>query len=115
MGWTFLRSQPPDYFITSDAPYFMVDPKIDPETWRTMGTSGLGSKRVEVTLPITRDVAFTAGWHGQGEQRLEPASRWLVSQINYRTGLAARRLLIAPKQTFPGSERLPTPPGDVSP
>jgi hypothetical protein len=34
MGWTFLWSEPPDYFITSDAPYFMADPTIPRVMWR---------------------------------------------------------------------------------
>jgi len=114
MGWTFIRSQSPHYFITSDAPYFMADPKIPPAMWRTMGTGGLGSPRIQVTLPVTRDVAFMAGWHGEGERRVESASRRLVSEINYRSGLCARRFLIAPKQAFPGAERLPPAPAEAS-
>jgi len=42
MGWRIFYSQAPAYFITSDHPFFMVDPSIPPSTYAINGTCGMG-------------------------------------------------------------------------
>jgi len=100
MGWTFWLSSAPDFFITSDYPFCLHNPKIPPDS--PYGP-GLGQKHVEVTMPITREIAFMAGWPSQGT-RWRQAPRNIVEQMNYRAAMRASRFLIAPKPTFPGSD-----------
>ena len=50
MGWTFVVSQPPNYFITSDHPFSMLDPTNKNHAYG----HGLAFKNVEVSLPLTR-------------------------------------------------------------
>ena len=100
MGWVFLVSEAPDYFITSDNPVCMHDPT---NTSRFYGT-GFRHENVEITMPLSRAVALVVGWKNIG-WRYQSASREFVEQINMRTGLFAERELIAPQKFFPGSRR----------
>jgi hypothetical protein len=102
MGWTFWLSSKPDYFVTSDFPFCLHDPTIPKDS---IYGPGLGFKRVEVTMPITREIAFIAGWLSQGT-RWRQAPRKIVEQMNYRAAMRASRFLIAPKPTFPGVEHI---------
>jgi hypothetical protein len=101
MGWTFLKSGAPDFFITSDSPFCLINPVSKGEFYKT----GLDHQNVEISMPLSRNLAFLAGWKTNGRRWL-PASEHLVAQINYRTACFASRELIAPKRIFPGSEKL---------
>ena len=103
MGWTFLVSQPPDYFITSDYPFSMLDPTNKNQIYG----HGLAFRNVEVSLPLTNHLAFFAGWQSTGTRWL-PASQQIVRQVNLRSMLSASRFLIAPKPDFPGADKLPS-------
>jgi hypothetical protein len=105
MGWRIFYSKAPVYFITSDHPFFMVDPNIPPSTYGITGTGGLVSPDIEVTLPFGREVALFASWK-QDHVGYGDAPSDVVERINIRTTLAAKRLLIAAKPHFLGSERL---------
>jgi hypothetical protein len=99
MGWTFLKSEPPNFFITSDSPCCIINPADKSRQ------SGLAHQDVEISMPLSCNVAFFAGWKSDG-RRWRPASEHIVKQINYRTACFASRELIAPKQVFPGSEKV---------
>jgi hypothetical protein len=103
MGWTFLVSQPPNYFITSDYPFSMLDPTNENQAYG----HGLAFKNVEVSLPLTRNLALFAGWQSKGTRWL-PASQRIVKQVNLRSMLSASRFLVAPKPDFPGADKLPS-------
>jgi hypothetical protein len=103
MGWTFLVSAPPDHFITSDYPFSILDPTNRNQAYG----HGLAFKHVEVSLPLTRNLAFLAVWQSKGTQWL-PASERIVKQVNLRSMLSASRFLVAPKPDFPGADKLPS-------
>ena len=68
-------------------------------------SSGLAHKNVEISMPLSRNIAFFAGWKSSGVRWL-PVSEDFVEQINTRTVYFASREVIAPKQFFPGSAKL---------
>jgi hypothetical protein len=105
MSWSLLTTEPPHWFITSDAPCCMIDPTIPAQVRATVGNGGLASWNVELSLPLSPRVAFFAGWQGR-ESGYKAVSRDVVEEINLRTVNAAQRLMIAPKPVFPGSDRL---------
>lgn len=100
MGWTFWLSSAPDFFITSDYPFCLHNAKIPVDS---IYGPGLGQRDVEVTFPITKEIAFMAGWLSTGT-RWRQAPRNIVEQMNYRAAMRASRFLIAPKPDFPGSD-----------
>ncbi len=100
MGWRFLTSNEADYFITSDHPLYIWDGKNLPN-----GQIKLLDPNVEITLPLTRNVAFFAGWQSEGTQ-WQRVPTDLVAEINWRSTYGAPELLIAPKPNFPGSSEL---------
>jgi Protein of unknown function (DUF4238) len=103
MGWVFLRTQPPNYFITSDHPFCMVNPHSKNQ-WHG---HGLASADIEVSLPLSREVSFFASWKLKGIGWSNSLNSAQVSQINIRTMRSASRFLVAPKTLFPGSETVP--------
>jgi hypothetical protein len=98
MNWSFVKSGGADYFITSDRPVAMVDPT----SLRPSAGAGLAFPNVEVTMPLSRSVAFIATW--TNIQARACAGRGLVKIINQRTAHFAESELIASKRSFPGSD-----------
>jgi Protein of unknown function (DUF4238) len=103
MGWVFLRTQPPNYFITSDHPFSMVNP-YSKSKWYG---HGLTFSDIEVSLPLSREVSFFASWKLKGIGWSNSLNSAQVSQINIRTMRSASRFLVAPKTLFPASETVP--------
>ena len=101
MGWAFLKSASPNYFITSDSPFCLITPGND----KTIYKNGLAYHNAEVSMPLSRNIAFFAGWKMKGRRWLR-ASESVVEKINCRTACLASRELIAPKRIFPGSEKI---------
>jgi hypothetical protein len=96
MGWTFLVSEPPDYFVTSDFPLNFVGPGASDRL------VNLGSESVEASFPVSRTVALMATPREVG-LRYRPASREQVAEINVRSvSRSTRFLVIAPRPEFPG-------------
>jgi len=102
MGWTFLMSKPPDYFITSDYPFCMVD-LTQPQS--SCYGIGFANREIEVSLPLSRHCALLARW-GDDDCSWLDVDREVVEQINFRTTKYAQRFLFAPKTDFPGSQKL---------
>ncbi len=102
MGWTFVRAGVGNDFITSDTPVGVLNPKAGPSLYG----HGLKYKDIEVTLSLTRELAFLASWHNEGVRWTPPAPERLVKQVNMRAMLPARQFLVAAKSTFSGSEYL---------
>ncbi len=59
MKWAFFKATDSDKFVISDNPLFRVDP-----TFQAGLLSGMGllNKNIEVTLPISKDLAFLGTW-----------------------------------------------------
>lgn len=98
MGWVFWEVQPPDYFVSSSAPFHVAFPKDDGLAQQGMELYAPG---VELTLPLTPRLALHATWRRRGET-WRRASQDVSCEINARTLLRARRFVLAPKPAIPG-------------
>ena len=101
MGWTFMVSEPPHYFVTSDSPFCQVNPDIVPPI---SGGHGLSAQNIEVSLPLSRTIAFFAGWHTHGARwiRVPPPT---VEEINRRSCADATTIL-APSPKLEGFDQI---------
>ena len=98
MGWTLFVAEGNDWFVTSDNPYMMLNPKLPPWGW------GLGTQHIEVTMPLTARVALLARWEA-AEVEWRRADSETVGVLNVRSAYNATALF-APKPDVPGWERL---------
>ncbi len=91
MEWTFLKATTEHKYICSDNPLFYCDLSNDP---RSLYGVGLMSKNIEVTIPLSRDVAAFGNWkRGRGYIQANNAA---VKDINRRTVSAALRFVFSP-------------------
>jgi hypothetical protein len=96
MEWHFLVSEPPNHFVTSDHPFYMADPSAR----QTLDGTGLLMRGVEVTMPLTRNLALLACWGAEGTKWIH-VSAGDVTTTNQRSVLAAERFVAAPKPHLP--------------
>ncbi len=97
MGWVFWEAEPPDYFISSNAPFHVAFPKDD----GLVQGMELHAPGVEITLPLTPRLALHATWKRRGEI-WRRASEDVLLELNARTLLRARKFVLAPKPAIPG-------------
>jgi hypothetical protein len=101
MGWMFAVTREPDWFVTSDHPFCILDSTKSPPTEGV----GLRSPNVEITLPLSRNIALIASWRHTGERWRLFGAR-MAEEVNCRTVRSASRFVAAPKAQFPGSQQL---------
>jgi len=94
MNWRFFIAKPPDYFITSDYPLALINPKVR--------HPGLAQEHVELSLPLSRSVALFATWNAEPRRTWFDANTRQVRAMNLRTATYARDLYVGPKPDFPG-------------
>jgi hypothetical protein len=97
MGWVFWEAEPPDYFISSSAPFHVAFPKDD----GLVQGMELHAPGVEITLPLTPRFALHATWKRRGET-WRRATEDVLLELNARTLLRAQRFVLAPKPAIPG-------------
>jgi hypothetical protein len=97
MGWVFWEARPPDYFISSSAPFHAAFPRDD----GLVQGMELHAPGVEITLPLTPRLALHATWRRRGEI-YRRATDDVLCELNARTLLRARRFVLAPKPAIPG-------------
>lgn len=96
MRWVFMvRPQNADPFITSNNPCIMVNPVAENEIGRgRMGSlPGLIQNDVELTLPLSSDIAVMTGWQAKFDCVFTEISLELVNEINSRTRRQAKTIL----------------------
>jgi hypothetical protein len=99
MEWVFLESEPEDHFVISDQPLCMVDPT----NRHPYFGHGFASRKIEVTLPLTRNIALLCHWGERGTRRVKAADD-VVQSLNRRSVGAAKEYIAAPSRQFPGSD-----------
>lgn len=97
MGWVLWEAEPPDYFISSSAPFHVAFPKDD----GLVQGMELYAPGVEITLPLTPRLALHATWKRRGEA-WRRATEDVLLELNARTLLRARKFVLAPKPAIPG-------------
>ncbi len=97
MGWVFWEAEPPDYFISSSAPFHVAFPADD----GLVQGMELHAPGVEITLPLSPRLALHATWKRRGEV-WRRATEDVLLELNARTLLRAQRFVLAPKPAIPG-------------
>jgi hypothetical protein len=84
MSWMLIRGHGRTRFVASDNPFTYVDPTHDP---RSPYGVGLLTPGVQVTMPLSPDVALVAGWDGEHERGLGtlPGEEAWIADVNRRT------------------------------
>ena len=101
MNWTYFITKGKYPFVTSDNPLSYIDPTHDA---RSPYGVGLINANIEVTFPVSRDIALVATWKRLGKTYQKGTDR-LVKEINYRTIMAASRFVYS-SQRSDGFNRL---------
>jgi hypothetical protein len=97
MGWVFWEVEPPDYLVSSSAPFHAAFPRDD----GLVQGMELHAPGVEITLPLAPRLALHATWKRRGEAWRRSGEEVLL-ELNARTLLHARRFVLAPKPAIPG-------------
>jgi hypothetical protein len=95
MNWAFLVAPQGAPFLTSDNPVTYVDPTHDPRSFRGVGLAG---KNIEVSVPLSRDVALVAMWKPIKEEFVQ-APCHIVAEINRRLAIGAERFVYASQKS----------------
>ena len=97
MGWVFWEAEPPDYFVSSSAPFHVAFPGDD----GLVQGMRLHAPGVEVTLPLSPRLALHATWKRRGEL-WRRAPEGVLLELNARTIQRARRFVLALRPAIPG-------------
>jgi hypothetical protein len=90
MKWIFIRATPDYKFVTSDNPLSRYDPEPSPPPFNGVA---LASKTVQVTFPISRELALLASWKGrEGHIRGHNSQ---IKEITRRTIMSASRFVFS--------------------
>jgi hypothetical protein len=90
MKWVFLRATGEYKFVTSDNPLYYDDPTHDPRSFYGVG---LLNKNVEITFPISKDLALVASW--KDTKGYVPARNSLVKAVSRTTVISASRFVFS--------------------
>lgn len=100
MKWAFLVRAGKTPFNTSDNPVVMVNPELESHYPPGILGSlpGLGQKHVELTLPLSSNLALLCGWMMTLDCMFVPITEEEVAGINTRTQRHARVLISSDKE-----------------
>lgn len=97
MHWIILCATDQFKFLTSDNPLFFTDPRRDAQSpYRGVG---LMNATVEVTFPLSRELALFASWNRSHPEGFLQANNNLVKRVNRGTALSAQRFVYASERS----------------
>lgn len=99
MRWAFLETTDDEYFLTSDNPLYYLDPSYKPGSFYGVG---LMNKNLEVTFPLSRNLALLATW--EGLTGYHQANSSIRKTLNSRTIISAQNFVFAPDKSSKLSE-----------
>jgi hypothetical protein len=103
MKWGLItRDEGTDPFITSDNPALMVNPAIP---YNSFYGPGLGQKDVEVSLPLSPDLALLVGWQVEYDCMYIPVGSETIIEMNRRVMRFADTLISNDKSILEREER----------
>jgi len=91
MHWTIFSAPKDSIFITSDNPYF----EINPNSRSIYDRAGLLNKSIEITVPISKQQCLLASWKKRKGSMFQATNKGVVDEINKRTINGAHELIIA--------------------
>lgn len=101
MTWTFLHTTEQAWFITSDSPFFMWNPKSK-LAWYG---HGLIFPDIEVSVPFSRQICLLATWKKKMPEHID-VGQDAVKVLNYNRIVASEKFLISPQNDFIASRYL---------
>jgi hypothetical protein len=90
MRWAFLKATHEHKFLSGDNPLFYDNPTHDPRSFYGVG---LANKKIEVTFPISKDIAAFGSW--EGPEGYIQAKNNTVKTINCRTVSSALKFVFS--------------------
>ncbi|MEK6691067.1 MAG: DUF4238 domain-containing protein [Nitrospirota bacterium] len=94
MRWAFLKATEEYKFLSGDNPLFYNDPTHDPTSFYGVG---LANKNIEVTFPVSKDIAAYGSW--KGPEGYIQAKNNTVRTINRRTVSAALKFVFSSEKS----------------
>ncbi len=101
MNWTFVHTTEKAWFITSDNPFSMRNPKSN-SPWYG---HGLMSQDIEVTIPLSKQICLLATWN-KGLCPHIDTSQLMVEELNHDRIVASDKFIISSQNDFIGSQYL---------
>lgn len=98
MTWTFIHTTEKAWFITSDSPFNMRNPKSN-SPWYG---HGLRYQDIEVTIPLSRQICLLATWK-KGLWPHIDIPQLVVEELNHDRIVASDKFIISSKNDFIGS------------
>lgn len=103
MQWGFMtRDEGTDPFLTSDNPALMVNPT---RPYRSFYGPGLGQNDVEVSLPLSPDLALLVGWQIEYDRMYIPVGAEAITELNCRLMRFADALICNDKSILEREEQ----------
>lgn len=96
MTWLFLKATESYNFLSCDNPLVYFDPTHDR---RSPYGVGLLNKNIEVTFPITKDIAFHGTWQKDRKINYLQSNNEMIKIINRRTVMSAARFVYCSKKS----------------
>ena len=90
MKWRFIKATDDYKFMTGDNPLRYIDPAHNPHSFYGVG---LANKNIEVTFPLSKDMAAFGGW--ERSAGYFQGNNQHVKHINRMTVIASRRFMFA--------------------
>lgn len=104
MKWAFLirKNEDSPHFMTSDHPCTLMNPALEAEYGiNVMGSlPGFIQKDVELTLPLSSEVALFCGWKLDHDCLYIPVDGAYIDQTNYRSRRGATVIISSNKKTL---------------
>ncbi|TVM04057.1 MAG: hypothetical protein CV087_02380 [Candidatus Brocadia sp. WS118] len=101
MEWAFLHTSKDAWFITSDSPLIMRNPKSN-SPWYGHGFMSQG---IEVTIPLSKQICLLATWKKGLWQNIDVPQQ-VVKELNHDRIEASDKFIISPQNDFIGSQYL---------
>jgi len=94
MNWVFVKATDRFKFITSDNPVFYVDPTYNPDTIYS-SIAGLGNRNIELTFPVSSELALFASWDNNRKECFIPGNNNLIKDVNKRVVISSKSFIYA--------------------
>jgi hypothetical protein len=91
MSWAFIHATSDFKFVASDNPLYYINPKYKPSFY---GDDGLLNKNIEVTFPLSSEIALLASWKNDMKGYFK-INNGAVKTINHRTIMATSKYVFA--------------------
>lgn len=101
MTWVFFHTNEDAWFITSDSPFCMRNPKSNSQWYG----HGLTYRDIELPIPLSKQICLLATWKKGLWQNIDVPQQF-VEELNHDRIEASDKYIISPRNDFIGSQYL---------